>query len=278
MEAEEEIGKDKQKIQQLYQLLDIAFRERDEARDQLQRLQNKLLPNIQDETSPSLLQVLSDQSSIPTKITETNTMAIESDSNFKACSYNSHDSISTPVNHLFGSLLYPDFTYPSTADSRNHKQPLVQDCSGSFQPSLVSSENAIVDRASVMIDSLVRGKPLPQKGKLLQTVLEAGPLLQTILLPPLPQWRNPPPLPDLQVPSNPIHINDCIIQSSPHLVNSLGSTPIPSASISHIPCSSLSGINGSLNNNNNRRLCLDSDKLHYRLPIGKRRRLLCDAL
>ncbi|KAM3736832.1 hypothetical protein ACB098_09G011000 [Castanea mollissima] len=225
MEAEEEIGKDKQKIQQLYQLLDIAFRERNEARDQLQRLQNKLLPTIQDETNPSLLQVLSDQSSIPTKITGTNPMAIESDSNFKARSYNSHDSISTPVNHLLGSVFYPDFTYPSTADSRNHKQPFVQD----------SSENAIFDRASVMIDSLVRGKPLPQKGKLLQTVLEAGPLLQTILLPPLPQWRNPPPLPDLQVPSNPIQKNDCIIQSSPHLVNSHGYTRITSASISHIP-------------------------------------------
>ncbi|KAL4605200.1 hypothetical protein ACB092_09G011700, partial [Castanea dentata] len=247
MEAEEEIGKDKQKIQQLYQLLDIAFRERDEAKDQLQRLQNKLLPTIQDETSPSLLQVLSDQSSIPTKITETNPMAIESDSNFKACSYNSHDSISTPVNHLFGSVFYPDFTYPSTADSRNHKQPLVQDCSGSF------------DRASVMIDSLVRGKPLPQKGKLLQTVLEAGPLLQTILLPPLPQWRNPPPLPDLQVPSNPIQKNDCTIQSSPHHVNSHGYTRIPSASISRSPRSSLPGINSSLNDNN-RHLCLDSGR------------------
>ncbi|KAK4281410.1 hypothetical protein QN277_012905 [Acacia crassicarpa] len=43
-----------------------------------------------------------------------------------------------------------------------------------------------------MVDKLVCGKPLPQKGRLLRTVTEAGPLLHTLLAPPLPQWRNPP--------------------------------------------------------------------------------------
>lgn len=37
---------------------------------------------------------------------------------------------------------------------------------------------------------------LPEKGKLLKAVIEAGPLLQTLLLAggPLPQWQHPPPL------------------------------------------------------------------------------------
>ncbi|CAK9313402.1 unnamed protein product [Citrullus colocynthis] len=40
-------------------------------------------------------------------------------------------------------------------------------------------------------------KPLPQKGKLLQAVIEAGPLLQNLLLAgPLPHWQHPPPLVD----------------------------------------------------------------------------------
>ncbi|GFP79702.1 hypothetical protein PHJA_000113700, partial [Phtheirospermum japonicum] len=35
--------------------------------------------------------------------------------------------------------------------------------------------------------------PLPEKGKLLQAVIKAGPLLQTLLIAggPLPQWRHP---------------------------------------------------------------------------------------
>ncbi|KAG6515946.1 hypothetical protein ZIOFF_026392 [Zingiber officinale] len=61
------------------------------------------------------------------------------------------------------------------------------------------------DMASVVMDELAM-RPLPQKGKLLQAVLEAGPLLQTLLLAgPLPQWRNPPPLQQFQVP--PVSIN-----------------------------------------------------------------------
>ncbi|XAR72147.1 hypothetical protein NMG60_11018684, partial [Bertholletia excelsa] len=37
-------------------------------------------------------------------------------------------------------------------------------------------------------------KPLPENGKFLQAVTEAGPLLQTLLLAgPLPRWQNPPP-------------------------------------------------------------------------------------
>ncbi|KAL2548898.1 hypothetical protein Fot_10428 [Forsythia ovata] len=43
-------------------------------------------------------------------------------------------------------------------------------------------------------EKIVPKKPLPKKGKFLQAVREAGPLLQTLLLAgPLPQWQHPPP-------------------------------------------------------------------------------------
>lgn len=46
--------------------------------------------------------------------------------------------------------------------------------------------------SSQVIEKLVCGKALPQKGKLLKSVTEAGPLLHTLLVEPLPQWKNPP--------------------------------------------------------------------------------------
>ncbi|XP_024990465.1 uncharacterized protein LOC112524740 [Cynara cardunculus var. scolymus] len=47
---------------------------------------------------------------------------------------------------------------------------------------------------SCAIDNMVLTKGLPKKGKFLQAMMEAGPLLQTILLTgPVPQWQNPPP-------------------------------------------------------------------------------------
>ncbi|PKI39406.1 formin-F-like [Punica granatum] len=61
------------------------------------------------------------------------------------------------------------------------------------------------------LDSLLLPeRPLPEKGKLLQTVMKAGPLLKTLLLAgPLPQWRHPPPplesseIPPVKIPSPP---------------------------------------------------------------------------
>uniref|UniRef100_A0A7N0TSV5 Uncharacterized protein n=1 Tax=Kalanchoe fedtschenkoi TaxID=63787 RepID=A0A7N0TSV5_KALFE len=62
-----------------------------------------------------------------------------------------------------------------------------------------------------VMELLVQEKrPLPEKGKLLDAVMTAGPLLQTLLLAgPLPQWRHPPPplepsqIPPVAVPSPP---------------------------------------------------------------------------
>ena len=57
--------------------------------------------------------------------------------------------------------------------------------------------------SSEMIDRLLQNKALPEKGKLLQAVIEAGPLLETLLVAGyLPKWQNPPPLLSI-TPQNP---------------------------------------------------------------------------
>ncbi|GER46931.1 hypothetical protein STAS_23998 [Striga asiatica] len=53
----------------------------------------------------------------------------------------------------------------------------------------------IKSRASSIDDEKIASPPpLPEKGRLLQAVMGAGPLLQTLLVAgPLPRWRHPPP-------------------------------------------------------------------------------------
>ncbi|WMV56446.1 hypothetical protein MTR67_049831 [Solanum verrucosum] len=51
----------------------------------------------------------------------------------------------------------------------------------------------LAPKVELIIENLVKGKTLPQQGKLLQAVVETGPILQTLLVSgQLPQWRNPP--------------------------------------------------------------------------------------
>lgn len=57
--------------------------------------------------------------------------------------------------------------------------------------------------------NLGEGKPLPEKGKLLEAVMEAGPLLHNLLLAgPLPQWQHPPPpLNSIEIPQVPSNVS-----------------------------------------------------------------------
>lgn len=49
--------------------------------------------------------------------------------------------------------------------------------------------------SSNLFDKFVPTKPLPENGKFLQAVMDAGPLLKSLLVAgSLPRWRNPPPL------------------------------------------------------------------------------------
>ncbi|WOL04765.1 hypothetical protein Cni_G13487 [Canna indica] len=156
--AREEMRKKEENTNQLIHLLQIITRERDEARDQLQLLLNK----ITQPESPQMRQTRASSS-----ITES-------------------DSLSgTPAESFFN-------TAAAAAASPELTSAKMAAC---------TRQSNEYDSASAVIDGIAMKKPLPQKGKLLQAVLEAGPLLQTLLLAgPLPQWRNPPPLQQFQVP------------------------------------------------------------------------------
>lgn len=80
------------------------------------------------------------------------------------------------------------------------------DSNGSFfdQETVVeSTHNAAFD---ARLEQLVNNRPLPEKGKLLDAVMRAGPLLQSLMVAgPLPRWKNPPPLQRPQIP--PVSVN-----------------------------------------------------------------------
>lgn len=75
-------------------------------------------------------------------------------------------------------------------DSSKHS--ISSDCHGNIISSL--DTDPISESLPQAALQLVSEKPLPEKGKLLQAVIEAGPLLQNFLLAgPLPRWQHPPP-------------------------------------------------------------------------------------
>ncbi|KAE8733768.1 TOX high mobility group box family member 4-A [Hibiscus syriacus] len=170
MEANEQIRRYKEELKLMFNLLNLAFQERDEARDQLQKLLNKLLPC----ETPFMIAA------------KTNSCITESNSLSDA--YNNHSS---PVDSLFDAVNSPDFPTGKMTDRSG--MGLLNRPFGTI-PSMVNAETAVVD-------NLAKGKTLPEKGKLLQAIMEAGPLLSTLLVAgPLPQWRNPPPSDTLRIP------------------------------------------------------------------------------
>ncbi|XP_050229054.1 uncharacterized protein LOC126678195 [Mercurialis annua] len=177
VEATEEMRKHKEDVKQLIDLLKNAYKERDEAKDQLQKLLNKLLP----ESSPILPPPQSESPPVfPMKANSSIT-----ESNSSSATYNHHS-----VDSMFDGVASPDFSSINMADSSK---------------TYVQESYNLADAA---IDNLVKGKLLPEKGKLLQAVTEAGPLLQTLLVAgPLPRWRNPPPLQTFRIP--PVSIKSC---------------------------------------------------------------------
>ncbi|XP_047937581.1 uncharacterized protein LOC125185131 [Salvia hispanica] len=83
----------------------------------------------------------------------------------------------------------------SFTDTHNYHSPAAVS-----SPAIVQVD-PVVDRGSMIIDNLSRGRVLPRKGMLLQAVLQAEPLLQTLMVAgPLPRWRNPPQMQPFQIP------------------------------------------------------------------------------
>ncbi|MBA0571191.1 hypothetical protein Golob_004775 [Gossypium lobatum] len=80
---------------------------------------------------------------------------------------------------------------------------------------------------------LAANRPLPEKGRLLQAVKDAGPLLQNLLLAgPLPRWQHPPPqlaaieIPPVAISSPSQQVNGCLSKKrGPENIEGLESSP-----------------------------------------------------
>lgn len=184
-----------QNVNNLLVLLNAAYRERDEARNELQKIFNKMNPSTPIDQFPHVVQPEC-SIFIPPKA---NSPISESNSHFETCINNQSHNTSL-VDSLFDALFSPDISNVNMADSSHmgfSKQPLTEELNGTTSiPTGVEVSFGLDAR----IDYVAKGKSLPQKGKLLQAMMEAGPLLQTLFVtgPPLPRWRNPPTLQPLK--------------------------------------------------------------------------------
>lgn len=228
VESREEMRKNKEYVKQLVQLVNTACRERDEARNQIQKILSSFSQVVQTDQSPLVKPARANSG-----LTESNSLSDTQNH------YLSH--VSSPVESLMDPVSSPEFSSINVGDSKAmvfvNQPPLVLDCNGSV-PRVTE-----VDQGALVIDSLVKGKPLPEKGKLLNAVLEAGPLLQTLLLAgPLPRWRNPPQLKHFHIPQ--VSIRGCdadtvtqnpassqFLNAQPYFEMSCGSSQMLSASM-----------------------------------------------
>ncbi|ESW34674.1 hypothetical protein PHAVU_001G171000 [Phaseolus vulgaris] len=185
MEANAKIKKYEETVKHLYKLLKKVCQERDEARDQLQLLIRNLQASTPVETTSVIPQV--DQSCLQNKT--------KPSMNSTKVSYSSSKVLSDHSCELSLSNLQSNEKHFSTS---------LMSQTRIVEPSNLTLSNNIkthmVDSDSLAIDKLVCVKPLPEKGRLLQTVTEAGPLLHTLLIDPVPHWNNPPTFSSLALP------------------------------------------------------------------------------
>ncbi|GMH13296.1 hypothetical protein Nepgr_015137 [Nepenthes gracilis] len=174
LSAQEEISRKEEEVIHLKDLLAVTIRERDEAESKCRKL---LLENlsIQRQLEPRQ-QLLPPKSACFSRITSNEEKYRVGDTNTSFSSSDIEESIISPS------------CYPQPIDPQ---EPF----SSQFGPQITLNS--------------AKQRPLPEKGKLLEAVMGAGPLLQTLLLAgPLPQWQQPPPrldsidIPPVTVPSS----------------------------------------------------------------------------
>ncbi|KAK8544974.1 hypothetical protein V6N12_025830 [Hibiscus sabdariffa] len=181
MEANDQKRKHEEETDHLLSLLNLAYKERDEAKEQLHLLINKLIPQPSSENPLAIAPIAN------SSVTESNSFSDPfSNPHSHACS--------SPVDSFFDAVTSPDFsTLNFASDSCK-----ILGFGNQVNVPLVSN----IDSATAVINDIAKWRTLPQRGKLLQAVTEAGPLLQTLILSgPLPRWRNPPPLQAFRIPS-----------------------------------------------------------------------------
>ncbi|KAL9419139.1 hypothetical protein AB3S75_036985 [Citrus x aurantiifolia] len=181
--AKEEIAKREVEVICLKDVLNRAFKERDEAQAKCQKL---MLENL---LLQQQLQKQQQQQEAAASTEDESKPAADPKKNFSVSISSSADCNNKDIN-VATSLTSPK------------PQP----------PPLLLQQQATPPQAAL---SSAAEKPLPEKGRLLKAVMEAGPLLQTLLLAgPLPQWQHPPPkLDSIEIP--PVSISS----SSPRLSN-----------------------------------------------------------
>ncbi|CAM6047226.1 unnamed protein product, partial [Sphagnum compactum] len=162
--AEAEAEAHEVQVRHLQELLAATQRERDEAREQLLGLQADMVTVLQQQPPPWRQQ----SSSLP----------IAGVQSSPAAGFSQPLLCSAPA--LLPSL-------PSTTSLFQTVSPVVSSLQGI--PTHVLPEPPGADLHAML-------STLPEKGKLMQAVMDAGPLLQTLMMassPSLPQWRHPPP-------------------------------------------------------------------------------------
>lgn len=284
MEANTEIKKYEETINCLFKLLKRVCQERDEARYQLQYLLRNLQPSTSAETSSNIPQTGHPKPPIvlqnKTKPTMKNTKV--SDMSSKAFSNCSFDlSLASPQSNENHSSM--ESSHTRKAESSNlalPKQPDYQDKHGTIKADIGASRDNMVDSDSLVIDKLAWGKPLPRKGRLLQTVTEARPLLQPLLVAPLPQWQNPPSLSSSCVPPFGTQDNDSSTNADDKAsVDPNGVIPtslslaFPGSFYGPSQMPSVSGSELSVKNESMSSEDMDPNRIHNHVLSGKKRKL-----
>ncbi|OMO72732.1 hypothetical protein CCACVL1_17631 [Corchorus capsularis] len=180
----------------LYQLLSDACQERDEAREQLKRSVSEIieLKKLLNKLSNNSAETSSAVSHFQPNGTQKQEILKGIGSDSMSEPYNNCSDDSSATNSMSRTMFNPNL---SDSSGKMLKKSLVQDSGGRFmRMGKFPSKELEVDRASKVIEKLVKGKSLPEKGRLLEAVLDTQPLLETLMITgQLPKWRNPPPLP-----------------------------------------------------------------------------------
>jgi len=163
--AREELKRKEQSIAKLAELVHEVAKERDDARDQLQSL--RLLA-----AQAAAAAAAAAPPTAPPLVTSSVT---DSD-----CSL-----VSSPVDPFFDPV--------TSADRRCKLSPATPPAAAPKQQCQPGGGVGFGSAADAVLDMLASKRPLPHKGRLLAAVMEAGPLLQNLLVAgQLPRWRNPP--------------------------------------------------------------------------------------
>lgn len=282
------VNESQENVTNLLNLLEVVYKERDEARDQLKKIFNKMNPNSTpiDQFPIHVVQPVSPPILMPTTI-KTNSSLTDT---------NSASSVDSLFDHAVSSPEFPNINVvdsSSSMDFVNVKQPnVVQQFNLGTTNVLIKSSgfgmSTQTDLASQIVDNFAIGKTLPQTGKLMQAMREAGPLLRTLLVagPPLPQWRNPPP--PLQQPFKipPVAlINGCTKAASlrfnqkPFAISNPASTSYVNVAHTSLAANAMFSFNNVLPSaavpclNNSRMMVTSNSNFDHQIPIAKRHRL-----